>query len=157
LSEEGSPARRARQSAARTARRARLLASIRGTGLLPSGLPAPARLYTLPAGSVVAVPATGQKLYRMVKPTIETADFVSRAAKGCRPYTAEVPILHVGISMFAEPAQAASRFGRSKVPGEVTLEEGQGFHIAKTLGNGHYTVWGDPDALAERTSLIDWE
>jgi hypothetical protein len=40
------------------------------------------------------------------------------------------------------------------VVAEVTLEAGCGFYIAKTMGGGHYTVWGDEEALAERAIIV---
>lgn len=144
----GSPGERVRESA--TAR------TLHGTGLLPSGLPAPSSVYSLPAGAIVAVPATGQRLYRAVRHgVVDEGAFRSRFSRGERPYAAETPILHVGVSMFASASQAMSRFGRSMEPAEVTLEEGAGFHIAKTLGEGHYTVWGDPEELAMRAVVVD--
>ena len=57
--------------------------------------------------------------------------------------------------MFATVGQVLSRFRRSPVVvAEVTLEAGCGFYIAKTMGGGHYTVWGDEEALAERATIV---
>ena len=148
-------ARRAAQASREAAQTGRSLVSARGTGLLPSGLPAPAKTYLLPKGSVVAIPATGQKVLRVVSDPIMSSDFASRQAGGCRPFPDEPLILHAGVSTFDELAQLLKRFRRSPMwVAEVTLEEGCGFHIAKTLGRGHYTVWGDPELLASRSHVI---
>jgi hypothetical protein len=106
-------------------------------------------------GTIFAIPASGQKVYRYVKDEAHASQFLSRAARGQRPFPDEVPILHRGASMFATVAQVLSRFRRSPVGvAEVTLEAGCGFYIAKTLGDGHYTVWGDEDALAARAIIV---
>lgn len=154
LMPEESVPRRAAEAARSAAQAGRELVSIRGTGLLSSGLPAPASSFTLPKGSVVALPAMGQVLLRVVEEPIEAASFVSRQILGRRPFTDEAPILFAGVSMFADLAQVLTRFRRSPVVAEVTLEEGCGFHLAKTLGKGHFTVWGDPDRLASRAHVI---
>jgi hypothetical protein len=128
----------------------------RGFVVLESGLPHRAEDYGLPAGAIAAVPARGQRLYRLASDPPETRDFESRLRLGRRPFTDEWPILHAGASMFVEMSQARSRGRRSPVViAEVYLEEGQGLYLAKTLTSpGHYTVWGDPEVLLHRAHVV---
>lgn len=115
--------------------------------------------YSVPDGSIVAVPAAGEVLYRLLVDEAPTPGaFLSRSALGRAPLhdrrrgvLIEPPILHAGVSMFETADQAASRSRRSPTYiGEVSLPESQawGLYIAKTLTDpGHYTVWGVPELL----------
>jgi hypothetical protein len=96
-------------------------------------------------------------LYRLVRNDPPRArDLTSNAAKGVPPVKRSASfLLHAGISMYEEPHLAR---GRAKPPTfltEVHLREGLGFFVAKTLSDGHFTVWGEPSALASITRVVD--
>ena|GEM_PF-2333761 len=104
----------------------------------------------LPAGAVLAVPGDGEVLYRLLgRDRPRAADFRSNRDKGRPPMAHETALLRCGVSMFANEAAARSRARRAPVfVAAVTLEPGRGFSLAKTAGSGHYTVWGEPEALS---------
>lgn len=116
--------------------------------MLPRRLEA-ARLR-LPTGSVVAVPSDGEVLYRLIgRERPRATDFRSNRDKGRPPFPRETALLHCGVSMFDSEEAARSRARRMPVlVAAVTLEPERGFVAAKTAGPGHYTVWGEPEALA---------
>jgi hypothetical protein len=64
-------------------------------------------------------------------------------------------LLHVGLSMFADAAQAEAirdRFMQDQYLAEVPLPGGFGFMLARTRRTaGHYTVWGKPEDLLSVT------
>ncbi len=63
----------------------------------------------------------------------------------------ETAVLRCGVSMFDSAEAARSRARRTPLfVAAVTLEPGQGFSLAKTGSATHYTIWGEPDALADR-------
>lgn len=43
-----------------------------------------------------------------------------------------------------------------KIVAAVRLS-GSDIHVAKTLGPGHYTVWGEAEELCERASIVHHE
>jgi hypothetical protein len=119
--------------------------------LQPRELPPPPESYGLPLDSVLAVPASGQVLYRLVRDSAAgEGDFVARALKK-RPFGDTPLLLHSGVSMFAEATQAASRARRSPILiAEMHLHADREIYVAKTLmSEGHYTVWGLPDDLLQ--------
>lgn len=143
----------ARQAATQW-RAARGRAEPGGRLLDPGGNPIDPSLLGAPADAVLAVPATGQKLYRWAGDDLAVKHFLSYAMKGKRPYPRQWPVLYDAISMFGSLAQARSRSNRKHlVVAEVTLVEGAGFHVAKTLSPGHFSVWGDPEALLAVSSI----
>ncbi len=100
--------------------------------------------------------SAGRRLYRLLRritPTVE--DFVSNAARGRpTPPAADLAALWDGLSMYATETQARAtaaaypRRGWRAVAAVNLLEDGR-FRVRKTLGPGHYTVWGEaPDLLA---------
>jgi hypothetical protein len=99
--------------------------------------------FGLPSDAVVALPAAGQVLYRLASNPLEESDFVSLAHRGKPPFKKRPMLMHAGLSMFEQIAQAKSRSNRSPVVvAEVRLDPGFQFYLAKTYGIGHYTVWG---------------
>jgi hypothetical protein len=91
--------------------------------------------------------------YRVVRSWPPTrADFLSNAAKGQPPRGPELarPELHSGLSMFDDPAPLIQRIAQGVLRGvvcEVVILDNAPIRIERTLGRGHYTVWGDPDVL----------
>jgi hypothetical protein len=122
-------------------------------------LPPSPESLDLPDDAVVAL--TGEDelvLHRLVRddPPDLTA-FVSKLVRGGRRFPAERPILHAGLSMFATVDQAVSRARRiPKIVAAVRIS-GPDIHVAKTLGAGHYTVWGEAADLCERASIVHHE
>jgi hypothetical protein len=57
--------------------------------------------------------------------------------------------------MFDEDRLARGRAQPPTFLAEVHLREGLGFYVAKTVSDGHFTVWGDPSALLSVTRVID--
>ncbi|MBA3331679.1 MAG: hypothetical protein H0T39_12585 [Actinobacteria bacterium] len=96
-------------------------------------------------------------LYRIVKtnpPTLE--DFTSNAARG-QPFTHPDPSrrrLWSGLSFHGTEAQARRNARRYRTHGSyiaaVEVEDGAPIRVERTLGPGHYTVWGEPSALLGR-------
>jgi hypothetical protein len=100
-------------------------------------------------------------LYRIVKtdpPTLE--DFRSDEARG-KPFVHADPArrrLWSGLSFHGTAAQARRTGRRYRTHGAyiaaVAIEEGAPVRIERTLGPGHYTVWGEPAALLARCSAV---
>ena len=109
-----------------------------------------------PEREIVAKPAAGHVLYRLVRDASgRVEDFRShRDRTPRRPVPAGTPwLLLVGVSMFDSPAGALAVARRRPAwIAEVRLRAGLGIHVASTGPPGHHTVWADPRALA---SCID--
>jgi len=57
--------------------------------------------------------------------------------------------------MFESEEQVKSRARRQPIiVAKVQLQEGLGFYLAKTFGDGHFTVWGDPAKLCNCSEII---
>jgi hypothetical protein len=108
---------------------------------------------------ITAVPGDGRPVYRIVSEGALAAGdaFRSNYDRRMRPRGAEQSnaLLHVGLSMFAEPAQARTMWRRFPVLGDLIVRvdlvgsEGTWFAFTgKTAG--HITVWGRPEALRRR-------
>jgi hypothetical protein len=111
--------------------------------------PTPSSLGLAP-GSIVAVPANGEILWRItLGEDPVTSDFLSMTALG-DPNRGPA-ILTLGVSMFSTRGQAArirDRFRRDQHLVAVGLSVGRGFSLARTGKTpGHHTVWGEPDRL----------
>ena len=99
--------------------------------------------------------------YRVVKtdpPTL--ADFTSPAAQG-KPFTHQDPArrpLWDGLSCHATEAQARRNARRFRTHGGyvagVRIEAGAPVRVERTLGPGHYTLWGDPAELLARVVSV---
>ncbi len=120
-----------------------------------TALPTPVPLG-LPREAVVAVPADGLTLYRLVRsdpPTLR--DF--------RPPSPELAaqrhwpeLLRAGLSHFLRPEQA-ERVRRHRVSriASVDLGGGQGIYIARTGRTpGHVTVWAQPGILLGVSRIV---
>jgi len=115
----------------------------------------------LDLGDDAVVAVTSQEdliLHRLVREDPpELGAFVSKLVRGGRRFPAETPILHAGLSMFETVEQAVSRARRTpRIVAAVRLS-GPDIHVAKTLGAGHYTVWGDTEVLCEQASIVHHE
>ena len=122
-------------------------------------LPPSPESLDLPGDAVVALTSEDELvLHRLVREDPpDLAAFVSKLVRGGRRFPAERPILHAGLSMFATVDQAVSRARRiPKIVAAVRLS-GPDIHIAKTLGPGHFTVWGEAKDLCERASIVHHE
>lgn len=108
--------------------------------------------HGLPSDYLVAAPADGQVLHRIVRDPPEARDFGPRVFRV--PRYRGPAIYELGVSMFATEDQARSRMGRPGAIARVVLPPNAGVHVAKTLGTGHYTVWGDPDVLAAHATVV---
>lgn len=97
------------------------------------------------------------KLYRVTgnPPTIR--DMQSARARGLRPINdaPESLRLHSGVSMFdsTDPIRARP-WRRTAWIATIEFPEGQ-FRVGKTLGPGHYTVWGDPHAMLDCVTAVE--
>lgn len=93
------------------------------------------------------------RCYRVVRSLPPTRlDFLSNEAKGLTPRGPEktLPELNSGLSVFDSAARAqdaARRLPFARAICVLELPDGGAISVRKTLGPGHYTVWGDPDAL----------
>jgi hypothetical protein len=111
----------------------------------------------LPRGAVVAVPATGLTVYRLVlsDPPLQ-ADFAPQPLdRATRLGWAE--LLRLGVSHFLEHDQArAQRQRRDSMIARVKLESARGIHVARTgRTDGHVTVWARPDELRRSATVIE--
>jgi hypothetical protein len=102
----------------------------------------------------LAAPAEGQLLYRItVRETPSVHDFLSSRDKHDPQKRGEYWFLYVGLSMFADAAQAEAirdRFRQGQHVAEIPLAPDRGFMLARTRRTpGHYTVWGRPEDLLE--------
>ena len=95
-----------------------------------------------------------QVLYRIVQTDPPTfTDFLSNAAQGLEPRGAALrqPELWSGLSMFGSVELAYARARRFPRLGQyvatVRILDEESVVSRQTLGEGHYTVWGEPKAL----------
>jgi hypothetical protein len=109
--------------------------------------------------TVVALSWEGEDvLYRLVRnDPPQVRDLTSTAVKGLPPVRQNSSsfLLLTGISMFDEDRLARGRARAPTFLAEVHLREGLGFYVAKTVSDGHFTVWGDPSALTSVTRVVD--
>jgi hypothetical protein len=115
----------------------------------PDLAPSPESLG-LERGTIVAVPASGETLWRITtKAGPSRSDFLSVAALG-DPNRGPA-ILTLGVSMFATREQAEQirdRFRLGQHVRALLLPSNRGFSIARTGRTpGHHTVWGTPEDL----------
>jgi hypothetical protein len=91
--------------------------------------------------------------YRIVKADPPTRrDFTSRREKGLPPRGPELtrPQLWSGISVFDTPERARDVVRRTRMRGllaRLEIPDDAPIRLRKTLGSGHYTLWGDPEQL----------
>jgi hypothetical protein len=115
----------------------------------------------LPDDVVVAVPAAGQRLYRLVNrdpPSVR--DLTSRRDRDRPRFEDEPEVFYMGLSMFESIDKALDSARRyPKLVAEVTLPANRGFSIARTIRRraGHYTVWGDASALVHLAAVVHRE
>lgn len=100
----------------------------------------------------IAAPAEGQLLYRITQHEVPSVhDFLSSRDKHDPQRRGEYWFIYVGLSMFADQAQAAGirdRFRHGQHVAGVPLPAGLGFMLARTRRTtGHFTVWGSPEDL----------
>jgi hypothetical protein len=106
------------------------------------------------AGSFLVVPASGQRLYRVVGRTeARLRDFQSPRDLEREPWPDTEFLDHLSLSMFDSEARAeenAVRYPKFVVP--VLLVPGLGFNLARVEADieGHYCVWGDPERLLDQ-------
>ena len=71
----------------------------------------------------------------------------------------EWTVIHMGISVYINPAQAAATAERWPRIGtyvaRIELRPGHGFNIARTGFPGHLTLWGEPVKLRDATTDIE--
>lgn len=111
----------------------------------------------LPPGSVVAVPAGGLALYRLIRgPVPGLADFLpmspTRAARRNAP-----KLLRLALSCFPEPAQAEAMMTHegSRVA-RLELRPGRA-HVARTGRTpGHVSVWAPVEELPSAVEVEPW-
>lgn len=98
-------------------------------------------------------------LYRIVltnPPTV--ADFLSNGAQGLQPRGVALrqPELWSGLLMFdtleRSRAQARRFPGLGQYIAAIRIPVDAAITARKTLGEGHYTVWGDPETLLAAVS-----
>jgi hypothetical protein len=93
-------------------------------------------------------------LYRIVKDSeLTLRDFMSLEAQGAPPRSDDPEILRLrtGISCWATEAQARRTARRYPHLGSyiarIEIPEDAPVRVERTLGRGHYTVWGEPSVL----------
>jgi hypothetical protein len=117
-------------------------------------LPSPSALG-LPRETVIAIPAGGLSVYRLVLSDPPTeADFAPQPlARANRMGWAE--IVRLGVSHFLERGQAAAqRRRRDSRIARVILPSDSRIHLARTgRGAGHVTVWAPPGELRRNAQV----
>jgi hypothetical protein len=110
----------------------------------------------LPRGTVIAVPADGLSVYRLVLSDPPTeSDFapqpLERATRLAWP-----ELIRLGVSHFLERDQArAQRRRRDSLIARIALDSGRGIHVARTgRTDGHVTVWAPPGELRRNARVI---
>ena len=102
---------------------------------------------------ILVAPAEGQVLYRVVGRSVpRPRDFESNRDKDRPRWPDQTYVDYLGISMFeTEELAKESAIRWPKLIARVPLEEGRGFSLARTEADleGHYAVWGDPQALLD--------
>jgi hypothetical protein len=135
------------------ARRGRLIAPWR-----PWTLPPLTAEYGLPGTAYVVVEADNHVVYRVLgKPEARERDFMSDRDKG-RPRAPDQGYADfVGVSVFGSEELAETHAVRfPKFVATVHLQPGEGFMLARTYADveGHYTLWGDPEALVRSVARV---
>jgi hypothetical protein len=108
-------------------------------------------------GIGVALWESGRPLYRLVgSETMSRRDFTSQYEKH-KPCPALAPsfIVHLGISTFDTPEKARTRAMRSGWLAELLPTPGFKVAAAKTMGPGHFTIFGDPDVLRSMATVVE--
>ena len=124
------------------------------SGALPPG---PDELG-LRAGAVLAVPASGQVVFRLLgRSAAREWDFQSARDRGRGIRPRQDFLDYLGLSVFGTEAAAlaiAARF--PKIVARVHLPAGERFLIARTMAHlpDHYSVWGAPGELLRRVVHI---
>jgi hypothetical protein len=123
-----------------------------------AGYPRGATAFGFPPKALLAIPARdGEEFFRLVNEDRELLWNFESAAWRRKPRFPDGPsILNTGISVFREPSQALGMARRyPKVIARVTLTDGLGFYVARTLKrDGHFTLWGDPYELESRAEIV---
>jgi hypothetical protein len=114
-------------------------------------LPPLPRDVALRADALLAIPASGQVVFRLLgRSTPRAFDFQSARDRDRPIRPGQEFIDHLGLSVFGSEDAAiaiAQRF--PKLVARVYLPAGEGFTLARTLEeiDAHYTLWGDPETL----------
>lgn len=85
-------------------------------------------------------------------------DFESNREKGKPQAPDETYADYLGVSVFSDPELAVANAVRwPKHVARMLLPQSEGFSIARTYPQirGHYTIWGDPDALLANVERVD--
>jgi hypothetical protein len=110
-------------------------------------LPTPGPLG-LPRGAVIAVPADGLTVYRLVRSDPPTLRDFQRPSRELADRFGWPELLRAGLSHFLGPEQT-DRVRRSPVSRIAAVDlRGAGIYVARTGRTpGHVTVWARPEAL----------
>ena len=120
-----------------------------------SELPTPIPLG-LPSEAVIAVPAEGLTVYRLVRsdpPTLRDFQLASLELAVLRGWP---ELLRVGFSHFLQPEQA-ERVRRQRMSriARIDLRPGRGIYVARTGRTpGHVTVWSQPTRLLQAARVV---
>jgi hypothetical protein len=119
-------------------------------------LPDPAAVEGLPDDAVVAYPAGGQTVFRILKANQPAKDDFRSDEMAGRPKGAdETWIEHTGISVYDDVHVALALIGRFPVSiAEIDLPPDAGCSIAKTGPPHHFTVWGDRKTLLDSVRTV---
>lgn len=113
-----------------------------------------ARDLGLPAGALIAVPADGLVVFRLVRSDPPTDDdFRPRPHR--RAHHSWPEILQLGVSHFLseDGAEGVRRHWGSSVA-KVTLRPNRGIHLARTGRADHVTVWARIEELVEMAEVV---
>jgi hypothetical protein len=121
-------------------------------------LPPPATVLDEGRDSVLARPADGQIVYRVLAgDQPELWDFKSHAERGDDRLRGEPAILWRALSVFDREDRAwrLVRRGLGRGVAAVELHSEDEVHVARTRRrSGHYSVWGEAERLVARASAL---
>jgi hypothetical protein len=114
--------------------------------------------YELPDDSVIAIPARGWTVFRLVKNDPPDADDFRPMTKARAERTDTPEIYRQGLSHYMTPDQARNiRTNPDSMVARVLLKPDRRIHVARTEPElpGHLDVWGPVDVLLEDAQVLE--
>src|SRR4051812_34253472 len=114
--------------------------------------------YELPSDSLIAIPAGGWTVFRLVKHDPPNADDFRAMTKARAERMNTAEIYRLGLSHYMTSEQARNiRVNAESMVARVTLKPDSRIHVARTERDlpGHLDVWGPVDILLEDAQVIE--
>jgi hypothetical protein len=114
--------------------------------------------YELPADSVIAIPARGWAVFRLVKHNPPNADDFRAMTRSRAERTNTGEIYRLGLSHYMRAENAyAVRTNPDSMVAKVMLRPNRRIHVARTEPElpGHLDVWGPVEVLLEDAQVLE--